>query len=295
MVLDLNKKELRYIWNSEDCGVAFRNIEDTSYRAVVSFYDEDYSIKLLQYTNNQHVDVQQMANEEVEKKCSECDKWMVKYQEAKEEIAENKSNMDLEKAMMMSLREENERLKSEMDTLNEESNRKIAQFNGAITVKDAEIQKLSKSNIELNAECKELSHELVDVKGKYNALLRKININEDDYMKWDSDTIVDWIIGLDDSYQKYEEVLRKNLKEEEVDGASMNEFEKSDLHRWGITKFKDKGAIMREIARIKEKAQKSQQEIAIAAPAPAPAPAPAYSQSHAYQNDGPDVTNYINR
>ena len=50
MILDLNAKQLRFICNSEDFGVAYEQIEDTSYRAAVSFYDEDYSIQFLEYT-----------------------------------------------------------------------------------------------------------------------------------------------------------------------------------------------------------------------------------------------------
>ena len=50
MILDLNKKQLSFTCNAEDYGVAFDNIEDTSYRGCVSFYDCDYSIELLEYT-----------------------------------------------------------------------------------------------------------------------------------------------------------------------------------------------------------------------------------------------------
>ena len=50
MILDLNKRELRFICNDKDFGAAFKQIEDSSYRAAVSFYSKDYAIELLDYS-----------------------------------------------------------------------------------------------------------------------------------------------------------------------------------------------------------------------------------------------------
>ena len=51
MILDLEKKQLKYICNDEDFGIAYDNIEDTSYRAVVSFYSEKDSIQCVGYSH----------------------------------------------------------------------------------------------------------------------------------------------------------------------------------------------------------------------------------------------------
>ena len=50
MILDLNKKQLGFKRNDKDYGVAFENIEDTSYRAAVSFFRNVNSIKLIEYS-----------------------------------------------------------------------------------------------------------------------------------------------------------------------------------------------------------------------------------------------------
>ena len=49
MILDLNKMELRYMVNEHDYGIAFKDIENTSYRGALSFYDEDHSIEFIEY------------------------------------------------------------------------------------------------------------------------------------------------------------------------------------------------------------------------------------------------------
>ena len=51
MKLDLNKWKLEFNCNSVDYGVAFKDIQQTSYRAALSFYDEDHSIEILEYRN----------------------------------------------------------------------------------------------------------------------------------------------------------------------------------------------------------------------------------------------------
>ena len=49
MILDLEKYELRYKYNDQDCGVAFSNIERTGYKAVVSMFQENTVIELMSY------------------------------------------------------------------------------------------------------------------------------------------------------------------------------------------------------------------------------------------------------
>ena len=49
MILDLNKKELRYKVNNQDYGVAHDNIEQTSYQAAVSFFQSNDCIQLLEF------------------------------------------------------------------------------------------------------------------------------------------------------------------------------------------------------------------------------------------------------
>ena len=62
-------------------------------------------------------------------------------------------------------------------------------------------------------------NQLRDIKQKYDVLLRKTRLDESKYLEWNSESIVDWIMGLSDDYQKYEQLLRRNMKEEEIDGT----------------------------------------------------------------------------
>ncbi len=58
-------------------------------------------------------------------------------------------------------------------------------------LKDENI-KMKESNIKLNAECKEFQTDLNEMTEKYERILRKSNIRESNYMKWDSDSIGDF-------------------------------------------------------------------------------------------------------
>ena len=113
--------------------------------------------------------------------------------------------------------------------------------------------------------------------------MRKCKLDESQYEEWDSELIADWIISLHDEYKGYEEILRKNLKIEAVDGASLPDLDKGDLHRFGILQFKHKNQIMQSIKKLTSK--KAQQQEA----------APAAYQPHQFQNDidGPGSTEYI--
>merc|ERR1712032_1789853 len=112
------------------------------------------------------------------------------------------------------------------------------------------------ANIKLNEECKELQMDLNEMTVRYNKLYRKSNIDENDYMNWDSGIITDWILHLDQEYERYEDPLRANLKKEEVDGSLLNELDKNDLHRFGIITLKHKIAITKHIKRLINQQQK---------------------------------------
>ena len=51
MIVDLDKYQIRYIHNNEDLGVAFTEIEKTTYRVCMCVYEKGNSVQLLQYEN----------------------------------------------------------------------------------------------------------------------------------------------------------------------------------------------------------------------------------------------------
>ena len=49
MILDLNTYTLSYKCNEQDLGVAFKNIEETTYRAAVGYFHGKDAIKFISY------------------------------------------------------------------------------------------------------------------------------------------------------------------------------------------------------------------------------------------------------
>ena len=261
MTLDLNKRELRFSVNARDYGVAFK-VENTSYRAAVSIYYIKDSVQLLSYSTND-------AFNNDDFKYDECDKLKETVQALKKEkddiVRENEAITsslqqritELERAMnakeiglqqkLEQLQQKNEKLKQEIETIQNEK---------------AEIQQkynqVNESNIKLNEECKELQTDLTEMTKKYNTLYRKSNIDESNYMNWDSDNITDWIINLDSQFEAYENSLRENLKKEDVDGSILGELDKQDFHRFGVISMKHKLAITKQIKRLTNQQQQQQ-------------------------------------
>ena len=283
MILDLDNCTLRYKKNDTDLGVAFQTIEPGEYVATLSMNYNKTTVDLVSYHATQG-----KVNDDV--KYDNNDELQSQLEEKEATINSLKDQIEGLKAKGI---ENEEKYKAEIDEINrrfaqseDDKQREIKELNDIIINKDATIEKVRKENIELNEECKELKHDLEDVKAKYEEL-KRMNINEEEFMKWESDTITDWIVGLEDNYKKYEEVLRKNLRADEVDGSTLPEVDKNDLRGFGINIMKDRIAIIKHIKRITSNKQKEQEKLEIAAPAAA------YSQSQSYQNDGPDGTNYI--
>eukprot|EP01084_Bolivina_argentea_P057161 104491_1 len=108
---------------------------------------------------------------------------------------------------------------------------------------------LTKQNIDLNEECKELKIELKDIKQKHIELVRENSLHSD-YKTWDYNTVTDWIIGLNESFIGYEKVLRRTLKEEQLSGGDLVHLDRNDLNRFGIKVFKHKQQIMEEIQKL---------------------------------------------
>merc|ERR1712232_139488 len=82
--------------------------------------------------------------------------------------------------------------------------------------------------------------------GKYKALLNSSKGgNTQHFESWKSEDVIRWMMSLENAkYKKYEDELSKNVRMENVDGACLSSLDKGDLHRLGITDFKDKKDLM---------------------------------------------------
>eukprot|EP01083_Nonionella_stella_P004454 12890_1 len=99
-------------------------------------------------------------------------------------------------------------------------------------------------------ELKKVQNENKELATRYNELLQNNNRRED-YRLWTAKDLVHWIINLDElRYTQYAQSLMSNLVKEEIDGSCLKDLEKNDLHRFGITKFKDKRDIHQSIQEL---------------------------------------------
>ena len=176
-------------------------------------------------------------------------------EELRKQMEEKTAEMGLKAAMVRSLKEQNEKLLRKKNEVVEDSDglrEQMEVWKKKYWQVNQENNRLKKDNGKLSEECKEFAINLKEIAGKYERLLRKVKggVDEKKYMEWDADDVTDWIVGLDVQYEKYEEVLRENLKNEEVEGGLLGELDKNDLHRLGVNVLKDKIGIMKHIQRL---------------------------------------------
>eukprot|EP01084_Bolivina_argentea_P044268 81476_1 len=79
---------------------------------------------------------------------------------------------------------------------------------------------------------------------------RKYDIDENDFMRWRDEDIVNWILTLNNEHKIYEKKLRKALKKAAVTGPLLNELDKRDWERYGITKLKHQVRIIENVNRL---------------------------------------------
>eukprot|EP01084_Bolivina_argentea_P253421 425668_1 len=237
MTLDLNRKQLKYKINNKEL-IAFRKIEKTEYMAAVCMYSESASIELISYqqiTAENDGDGDDVMDESIDLTLNEQEK-------VKDDMDDDIKCGECEKlkAIITGLKNENEYLENDR-------NKKQKQ----IETLHQKMETIKALNSKLNEECKEFQIDLEEMKRKYNMLNRKMNIDESKYIEWNSDRITDWIIYLDDDqYVQYEDVLRRNLKKEDVDGSILGKLNNNDLHRFGIISMKHKLAVSEHIKRL---------------------------------------------
>ena len=100
-----------------------------------------------------------------------------------------------------------------------------------------QIQSISEQNTVLQEEEKERQMELEQLREEVKRL-KLLSLDETKYMDWNAEEISEWILNLDiDRMSKYEDVIRKNVKEDEVDGSLLSEVDGGDLRVWGIGKL----------------------------------------------------------
>eukprot|EP01083_Nonionella_stella_P051619 137057_1 len=87
---------------------------------------------------------------------------------------------------------------------------------------------------------------------KYKHLLETKNAaQKKEFEAWSASDVVQWIMSLDeDKFHKYEAELTKNIATENIDGQCLESLDKGDLHRLGVTDFKDKKDLLQRIKEL---------------------------------------------
>ena len=97
---------------------------------------------------------------------------------------------------------------------------------------------------------KEREQELQSLREEVKRLRIK-QLDESKYLEWSYEQISSWMMSLDNGrLTKYEQTVKANLEDEEVDGSTLGDINETDLKRWGIKKFSDIKYLLKEIQRL---------------------------------------------
>eukprot|EP01083_Nonionella_stella_P001765 5043_1 len=115
----------------------------------------------------------------------------------------------------------------------------------------------------LNDECKENKIELQELKLRYKELQKNSKLDERRYAEWSMEDVLHWIMRLDDGkrFVKYEKKVHKALTEQEFDGSCLEDVEKSDVADWGVTNFKDKTFLFKQIQNMTQQNVQKEENI----------------------------------
>ena len=96
---------------------------------------------------------------------------------------------------------------------------------------------------------KELEHQMNTMQNSYN---KERDLNLLDYTLWQSNDVYQWIMTIHGGkFQKYSQNLKVNIDLENIDGSCLKILTTTDIHRWGISDFKDKQILLESIKHLK--------------------------------------------
>mmetsp|Transcript_15190 Transcript_15190/g.23836 ORF Transcript_15190/g.23836 Transcript_15190/m.23836 type:complete len:555 (+) Transcript_15190:211-1875(+) len=115
----------------------------------------------------------------------------------------------------------------------------------------AKYEKLSNDFKSLESKHDNLQIKYLALDEKYKHLLNSKSAETKEFESWDSHDVVKWIMNLDSKkYKRYEDPLAKNIIAENIDGQCLESLDKGDLHRLGVTDFKDKKDLLQRIKEL---------------------------------------------
>eukprot|EP01084_Bolivina_argentea_P049188 90499_1 len=209
MKINFNEKSLSYAVNERNYKKACDIDISKQYIAAVRVALKDSCIEYIKHCYVTEDEQKKNENEHVE-----------------EQSINSKDNEDIVNKLTI----ENEALKKLIQELNEDKT-KSRNENDLLNERICELENEKK---EMQIKINEMENEIKEL--KITAMDTK------KYKEWDSNQIFVWIMSLDDGtrYKRYEQVLKIQLKEQEVTGADLKSLELNYMKELGITAFKDK-------------------------------------------------------
>ena len=115
-----------------------------------------------------------------------------------------------------------------------------------------ENERLRQENQRLKAQVDMLLDEKKEMEIKFDTLKKENKLLDPlKYAQWSSDDLIHWILSLENNrFVKYEQQLRKIFNEQEIDGSCLDNVIKTDLTEWGIKNFKDKSNLFDSIQNL---------------------------------------------
>lgn len=156
----------------------------------------------------------------------------------------DQSELDLLKHKVNALESENETLRAQLNNLNS------VEMNVMVNSLQSELERVKKENMTYQEEQKESQMRIAEPENEVKALKLKA-LDPSEFVEWDTETVLTWILSLEDGrFKPYANVLRHNLMEEKVRGSHFKDTEEGDVKGWGVKPFDDKKALIRHIRNV---------------------------------------------
>eukprot|EP01084_Bolivina_argentea_P060825 111127_1 len=189
----------------------------------------------------------------LQKSKSKKDKWKVKYSKLKWNHQQIIEEHKLANIVLSEKENEIDKLKTTCKNLKHSLQQNINEQQKVKQQHDENITEMQRECNNSIAEHKLTRHKINQLQITYDKLKAKYNDEHEkfSYLWWNASEIAKWISNIDKlRYEKYYNVLVKNMTNEGISGRYLHDLDKNDLHRLGIVSFADKCDILAAVREL---------------------------------------------
>jgi len=173
--------------------------------------------------------------------------------DASQRLSELKQINDTQQQIIDKMTKESKRIKNQngnLENIAKKQINEISKIDEKLKEQSILLIALREENRKMNARYQQLQKEYAAQMDAQKHL--QIGNNEQSSVQlcedMNAEDIGKWIVGLDvERYSHYYAQIVINMEKEGIDGSCLDELDKDDLYRLGITKFKDKIDVMKKI------------------------------------------------